>query len=97
MTKYRVFQAKLHPERDAQRIAWLDAQEAGATFLVRRWIDAEMGSTRTERTQGPIIDLLAIRQVIETALDERLAGALVPAAQTQSEDPTLTSKLDAMF
>ena len=42
-------------------------------------------------------DLEAIRVVLETVLDERLAGNLLPIAEQRAHDPEMDAKLDEML
>lgn len=93
MVKYRVFQAKLHPEKDAKLIARLES--AGSfTDLVRSWANTALDGAQAQTPAA--VDLVALRQVFEAVIDEKLSGAALVGSQ-ESGDPELENKLDAMF
>ena len=90
-------QVRLHEQRDADVIAWLDEQ-ANKSETVRRALRAAIAPSPTPSPTWEI------RSVIEAVLDEKLAGlALVRAGQDDiapnlpEEDPELSAVLDGMF
>ena len=93
MAQYRTFQVKLNTDKDAARIAWLE-QQGSITQAIRDLVDEAMADA-PEITAA--FDLGAIRAIMETVLDERLAGNLLPIAGQQAHDPELDAKLDGMF
>lgn len=92
MAKYRTFQVRLNTEKEARRIAWLEAQES-ITDAIRALIDQAVEGAGSE------VDLDAIREMFEMVLDDKLAGLAVATAGGESfkEDEELAAKLDAMF
>ena len=87
------FSMRLHPGPDEDVIAWLDNQ-VDKTAAIKRLIRAEIAA----QAGGGQVDLLAIRRVVEAALEEKLAGVVLgPAAAAGDGDPELEAKLDGMF
>ena len=84
-------------ERDADIIAWLEEQ--------RNRSEAIRTAIRDSLSSSPVLDIGAIRAVVEAALDDRLSGlALVNGdesanepADPPGEDPELAAALDGMF
>jgi len=90
-----LFQMRLNKGADGDIMAWLNGQD-DKTAAVKAAIRQAMISEPADQPAAP--DLGAIRAVIEAALDERFAGAVLGMAVGESvEDPALAGKLDAMF
>lgn len=96
------FQMRLHQEHDADVIAWLEAQP-DKTEAVKALIQSAQGNNVAGPQLGQYassspIDLVAIRQVFEAVLDEKLANLGAPAVKESSGgDPELERKIDQMF
>lgn len=97
MATYRTFQIKLNAEKEAARIEWLEGQES-YTDAIRVLIDQAIGGN-APLAGGPVMDLAAIRAVIDAALDQHLAGVSLASGnvEAQGEDQELVAKLDALF
>lgn len=89
------FQMRLHPEYDADVIAWLDAQ-ADKTEAVKALIRSP-GGVQPQAGSPAAVDLAAIRQVFEAVIAEKLGGAALAVTASESGDPELERKLDEMF
>ena len=97
MVQYRVFQLKLHPIKDAERIAWLERQ-SDCTDSIRALVDdAVRGGPQAQSTCASI-DLWPIRPIIEAVVDKKLFGVLAysNAEQENKESPELGARLDAL-
>ena len=95
-------QVRLNGERDADIIAWLNAQDSKSD-AVRDALRQAIAPSRPH-SDMPALDLGAIRQVVEAALDERLAGLALASGSTRQdtdepagENAELAARLDDMM
>jgi hypothetical protein len=90
------FRMRLNVDSDRDIIEWLKSQ-TDKTLAVKRAIRSAIhGRDEQEESNGAVVDLIAIRQVIESVFDEKLQGLIVGTAQKQGDD-ALDNKLDGMF
>jgi metal-responsive CopG/Arc/MetJ family transcriptional regulator len=91
----RTISFSLDTETDSDILEWLEGRR-NRSEVIREALRAAIAPS------SPVLDIGAIRAVVEAPLDERLSGlALVNSNQLEiepeGEDPKLAAALDGMF